>query len=70
MSPPPLRVVLSESIHSKVTIPTDDTAHSATVTVQLRVSASPAMVVVPGGLMESVRAGTVESKRGNDSNND
>ena len=63
MSPSVLRVVPSESIHSKVTVPTDDSAQFTTVIVQVRVSVSPAMVV-PGGLMEAERAGTVESERG------
>ena len=63
MFPPVPRGVPSESIHSKVTVPTDDTAQSATVTVQVRVSMSPTMVM-PGGLMEAERAGTVESERG------
>ena len=60
MSLPVLRVVPSESSHSEVTVPTDDTAQSATVMVHIRVSVSPAMVL-PGGLMEVERAGTVKN---------
>ena len=62
---PVLRVVPSESIHSKMTFPTDDTAQFATVTVQVRVSVSPALVV-PGGSMKAERAGTVKSEQGYD----
>ena len=61
MSLPVLRIVPSETSHSKVTVPTDDTAQLATVTVHVRVSVPPA-TVVPGGLMEAERAGTVESE--------
>ena len=59
MSPLVLMAASSESSHSKVTFPTDDTVQSATVTVQVRVSVSPAMVVL-GELMEAERAGTVD----------
>ena len=61
-SPSVLRVVPSESSHSKVTVSTDVTAQFATVTVQVRVSSSPT-VLVPGVLMKAERAGTVESER-------
>ena len=55
--------VPSESIHSKVRVSINDTAQSATVTVQVRVSVSPALVV-PGWSIEAERAGTVERRVG------
>ena len=60
MFPPVVREVLSESSHSKVIVPNVNSAQAATVTVQFRMSVSPAMVVL-GGPMETERAGTVEN---------
>ena len=64
MFPPLLRVAPSEPSHSKVTFPIDDSVKFATVTLHVRVSLSPA-IVVPGGLMEAEKTtGTVECERG------